>query len=780
MSPKSAGHFKTAGSPARPKLDWRLSHLIDLQSKNASALRQLKAREDGKLRAIEGEVRALRQRISITSDATELTQLRLRMRGLYRALFAPLTSGLHYPGDTAAAMRWPVPFKEPFLTAFIVTKADPSELKAMGVLPRRRSRDVYTAWVPFSAIGPLETSGKVSFVELARPLFPMLNDVIPSTGIATLQHAGGHKGKDVIVAVIDNCLDFRHEDFRVLETTFVAGGASGPIGGAPLAGFRTPVPMPQPLTAPQPPTLVTTSKSRVLFLWDQRVGAPRPESGVVGAVAQGQNPRVAYGVEYDDVAMTRDLNGGTTVPHVVFDEHGTLVTGCAAGNGRALDIYKAANPADANAAAIQSLNGAAPEADIIFVAHAPVDGTSLMADSTAIQDAFAYAFDQADALGKACVANLSDSDNQGAHDGTAAGEQFLNGLLDASKGRAIVLAAGNANGTAEHASGMLSSAATTSLQLNYHAGPSDPVTNPIGAPMNSDVIEIWYPAPHKVSIKVRAPNDLAAPATLQTIDGPLPDQADVIDTVAFAGQAPQFPATSVSVTIHSHTNDPRNQANLISITIAVASGGYIPIGTWTIELTSDTAANAEFHAWLDRNNRGYAGWRPAALQPPPGMRAAGAVEGECTIAVPATAESPIVVGWHQKTTPPRMDSGFESSGRGTTRDGRQKPDLVAPGRGVLCPYPTALAGAPQPVPGYARASGSSVSAPIVAGACGLIFECLGKQTTARVLKDLLANFAGKDAQDDSGAPLPPGDPAVGNGYLRMVNSNGTSICAGGP
>jgi hypothetical protein len=773
MSPKSAGHFKTAGSPARPKLDWRLSHLIDLQSKNASALRQLKAREDGKLRAIEVEVQALRERISNTSDVTELTQLRLRMRGLYRALFAPLTSGLHYPGDTAAAMRWPVPFKEPFLTAFIVTKAEPPELKAMGVIPRRRSRDVYTAWVPFSAIGNLETSSKVSFVELARPLFPMLNDVIPSTGIATLQNVSGHKGKDVIVAVIDNCLDFRHEDFRVLETTFVAGSPSAPIIGDPVAGFRTPpLAVPEPAAAARPPTLVTTSKSRVLFLWDQRVRA----------TAQApQNPRIAYGVEYDDVAMTRDLNGGTPVPHVVFDEHGTLVTGCAAGNGRALDIYKAANPGDAHAATINALTGAAPEADIIFVAHAPVDGTSLMADSTAIQDAFAYAFDQADALGKACVVNLSDSDNQGAHDGTAAGELFLNGLLVSSEGRAIVLAAGNANGTAEHASGVLSSAATMSLQLDYHGGPSDPIVNPIGGPMNSDVIEIWYPGTHKVLIKLKAPNNIAPTPTLQTIDGPLPDQADVIDTVAFSGQAPQFPATSVSVTIHSHTNDPRNHANLISITIAVPAGGYIPIGTWTIELTSDTDAIREFHAWLDRNNRGYAGWRPAAVPPPPGMIAAGLDEGHCTIGVPATAESPIAVGWHEKTKPPVVDGNtfFESGGRGKTRDGRQKPDLVAPGRNVLCPYPTALAGATQSPPGYATASGSSVSAPIVAGACALIFECLGRQTTVDALKGLLAKFAGKDAVDES--KINPALPeAVGNGYLQMVHADGTSICDGAP
>jgi hypothetical protein len=754
--------------------------MLAAHATGASLLRQLKAHEDGKLRAIERAIKDLRDRIASTSDATLLGQLRLRMTRLRRGLFAPLTSGLHYHDDTAAAMRWPVPFQEPFLTAFIITQASAAELKSMGVIARGTSRDVVTAWIPLSAIPALEASAKVRFIELARPMVQMLNDAIPFTGIGALQNAGGHTGKNVVVAIVDSCLDFRHEDFSVLEMTVIPAAPARPVAPTtPVAGFGTfAPPLPNPIAMPAPPAVVWTPKSRLLSLWDQRVVQKRSE-GLLGGLAS--TAPVAYGAEYDGAALTNDLNGtGPTIKHEVFDEHGTLVTGCAAGNGRAFARYKTANPSDMTAAAIPALSGAAPEADIIFVAHAPVDGTVLMADSTAIQDAIAYAFDQADALGKACVVNLSDSDNQGPHDGTAAGEQFLNGLLAGPRaGRAIVLAAGNTNGTGEHASGRVAAGRTTSLELEYSGGPADPVTNPLGAPMNSDVVEIWYAGSDRFSIKVNAPTDSSNPPTMQSIVGPLPDRPDVIDTVAFTGSG-ALPATSVSVTIHSHTNDPRNHANMISITITVAAGGYVPIGVWTIELTGDTVAkDGSFHAWLDRNNRGYAAWRPAAGAPPPGMTSAGSVEGDCTIAVPATADLPIAVGWHDKSTPPRVDSVFESSGCGLTRDGRLKPDLIAPGRGILCQYPPALPGPAQQFPGYRRASGSSVAAPIVAGACALIFECQGIGTTAEQVKTILKKFAGTNPVDGNGNPLVPPNPTVGNGYLQMVNATGTTVCSPG-
>src|SRR6185436_5566069 len=69
--------------------------------------------------------------------------------------------------------------------------------------------------------------------------------------------------------------------------------------------------------------------------------------------------------------------------------HGTIVAGCAAGNGRAFAdfVTKHGRPADVSTT---DLVGAAPNADIVFVARQGVNDASIVADATAVCDAFAY------------------------------------------------------------------------------------------------------------------------------------------------------------------------------------------------------------------------------------------------------------------------------------------------------------------------------------------------------------------------------------------------------
>ena len=85
--------------------------------------------------------------------------------------------------------------------------------------------------------------------------------------------------------------------------------------------------------------------------------------------------------------------------------------------------------------------GAAPAASIIFVSNLGSPDTALFADSTFVADGFAYIFARAAQLGRPCVINMSKSDNQGPHDGSALGEQFLDSLL-LTPGRAITVLAG--------------------------------------------------------------------------------------------------------------------------------------------------------------------------------------------------------------------------------------------------------------------------------------------------------------------------------------------------
>ena len=114
----------------------------------------------------------------------------------------------------------------------------------------------------------------------------------------------------------------------------------------------------------------------------------------------------------------------------------------------------------------RDIHGAAPAADIIFVAWPDLANSGLFADTANMADAFAYIFARAAQLGRPCVINMSTSDNQGPHDGTSLGEQFLDNLL-LTPGRAITLSAGNSNNSAAHAAGNVPAGGTANLVLNY-------------------------------------------------------------------------------------------------------------------------------------------------------------------------------------------------------------------------------------------------------------------------------------------------------------------------
>ncbi|HVL88441.1 MAG TPA: S8 family serine peptidase [Candidatus Thermoplasmatota archaeon] len=126
-----------------------------------------------------------------------------------------------------------------------------------------------------------------------------------------------------------------------------------------------------------------------------------------------------------------------------------------------------------------------------------------------------------------------------------------------------------------------------------------------------------------------------------------------------------------------------------------------------------------------------------------------------TVGVPGVARRALTVGAVHKSL-----AIADFSARGPTVDGRAKPDLVAPGVDVTAPLPSAAAGGGS----YGALSGTSMSAPHVAGAAALLFEAQPALSPSAVKWILLASSRNLGPAHDAWHP------AYGWGFLDVLTA----------
>jgi subtilisin family serine protease len=123
-----------------------------------------------------------------------------------------------------------------------------------------------------------------------------------------------------------------------------------------------------------------------------------------------------------------------------------------------------------------------------------------------------------------------------------------------------------------------------------------------------------------------------------------------------------------------------------------------PAGVWTVRLHGIQVANGTFHAWIERDDD-----RPSHFLPPH--------DDNYTLGSLSTGHRSLVVGAYDAHGRGSPIAPFSSAG--PTRDGRQKPEVSAPGQQVW-------AARSLSAQGVVSMSGTSMAAPAVTGLVALL------------------------------------------------------------
>ncbi|MEU8365255.1 S8 family serine peptidase [Nonomuraea sp. NPDC048882] len=362
----------------------------------------------------------------------------------------------------------------------------------------------------------------------------------------------------------------------------------------------------------------------------------------------------------------------------------------------------------------------APDADLVFVHLAAqrsgglVD-LSTMGDSVRLLEAVDFVAQTAG--DRPFVINLSMGRTGGPHDGTSVVELALDELLSAAPGAMICQSVGNYYQARTHATGVVRQGQRRMLRF---------VTDPADTTPNE--LEIWYDGADEFAVRIDPPGTHGASAVL------LGETADIVVAGRVAGR------------IYHRAHDPNNGDHHVDAFLYP----WAPAGEWHVTIEGRRVVNGRFHAWLERDEacpRCQARFVPADASP------------NYTTGTIANGHLPLVVGSYDARSPLRPPG--PSSSAGPTRDNRrEKPDLVAPGVGILAAR-SAPPGSERSPGLLVRKTGSSMAAPAVAGAVAVLLGWAGRRLGAAEIRRLVLSTTDQPALDQVRTNR------LGRGYLNI-------------
>lgn len=337
--------------------------------------------------------------------------------------------------------------------------------------------------------------------------------------------------------------------------------------------------------------------------------------------------------------------------------HGTHVAGIAAGSGRV------------------GPGGVAPGARIVFV-HLSTPGSSglnNLGDAVGILEGIDFV--RRVAAERPWVVNLSVGKHGGPHDGTTLVEQGFDRVLREHPNRAIVNSAGNYYDKRIHASGHVPRGGRAELSMRI--GSADRTQNEL---------EIWYPGSDRFVVEVISPDRR-------------------IRKRLALGQTERIWAGGRTVaSFHHRASDPGNGDNHVDLFF---NSPAVPSGRWLVRLHGERVRSGRYDAWIERD----ASDQQSRFDPPDDKR--------ITIGTIATGRLSLVTAAYDRAAEEGPDKVPRFSSSGPTRDGRQKPDLAAPGRREVSAR--ALGNEADGTLLIAM-SGTSMASPHVCGTVALVLE----------------------------------------------------------
>ncbi|HTR80873.1 MAG TPA: S8 family serine peptidase [Bacteroidota bacterium] len=610
-----------------------------------------------------------------------------------RAAFAKVDNGvyslLHSNGTWSQLKKTTAPG----IYNIVVYSSDVQAALALGVQVNTIEHGFFTARATLDQITGLSNSAGVRFISLAKKRKPLLDKSVPEIRANILQNGQyngtSYTGKGVIIGFIDTGIDWKNLDFR---------------------------------------SDADTTKSRILWIWDQTISGTNPSG-------------YTYGAEYSQAQIDNELDG--TPANVVLekddDGHGTHVAGIAAGDG---------------SSSVSGYKGVAPEADIIAVKTTFFD--------TGIIDGISYIRQKADAAGEPFVINLSLGSQDGAHDGTEADEVAIDQEVS-TPGRAVAVAAGNDGSNAIHADSVVAQGGSISYQFSI------PTYTPTSGIDNDDVwFDVWYKAGDHLTVSITSPNGATATALWdgQTSVETSTNDGHIQILNAPSGPSPLDTLNDCSIAIYDNvaTKPPR-------------------AGTWTLKIAgASVTEGGAFDVWLSETEiTGNDGSSPVFTT---------GYSFRKLVGPPATSKEAIAVGsyvtrftWnsvdghtYRFASTDRTGNYSTFSSMGPTRDGRQKPEICAPGEVIASSYSEDSSPDEATIVQDGKhvvMEGTSMAAPHIAGVLALLLEAKPTSTS-----DQLRNAVISSARRDTftGADI---SPRWGYGKVDAAGSMGTILAVRG-